>query len=138
LDIHVEWQGGLKFSGESLFGLPISTDASLQAGGNEDGYKPTELLFFALAGCTGMDVVLISKKMRQEIKGLKIKVTADQREEQPKAFTKAHIEYIVTGAGLDQSKLEQAIKLSEEKYCSVGATLSGLVRITHTLTMVEG
>jgi putative redox protein len=138
LEINVEWQGGLKFSGESLFGLPISTDASLQAGGNEDGYKPTELLFFALAGCTGMDVVLIGKKMRQDIKGLKIKVTADQREEQPKAFTKAHIEYVITGTGLESDKLEQAIKLSEEKYCSVGATLCGMVKITHSLTIVEG
>lgn len=138
MEISVEWQGGLKFSGESLFGLPISTDASLQAGGGEDGYKPTELLFFGLAGCTGIDLVQIGKKMRQDIKGLKIKITADQREELPKAFTRAHIEYIVTGAGLDSAKLEQAVKLSEEKYCSVGATLSGITKITHTITIVEG
>lgn len=132
------WQGGLKFSGESLFGIPISTDGSLQAGGNEDGYKPTELVFFALAGCTGIDIVVIAKKMQQEVSGLAIKINVDQREEYPRAFTKAHITYTFTGKNLHKGKLEQAIMLSEEKYCSVGATLAGMMKITHECIIIEG
>jgi putative redox protein len=132
------WQGGLKFSGESLFGLPIATDGSRQAGGSEDGYKPTELVFFALAGCTGIDLVVIAKKMQQEVTGLTIKVNAEQREDYPMAFTRAHIIYTFTGRNLNKSKLEQAIMLSEEKYCSVGATLAGIMKITHSCIIKEG
>jgi putative redox protein len=137
VNVSMDWQKGLKFSGRSAFGHEISTDGSKQAGGQEDGYKPPELLLFGLAGCTGIDVVVIAEKMSQEITGLKINVSADQREEFPKAFNKIHLEYIVTGKNIDPDKLENIITLSEEKYCSVGSTLNGVARITHSYKIVE-
>ena len=137
MDIQMDWQGGFKFSGTSLFGHSISTDASKKAGGNEDGYQPLELLMFGLAGCTGIDVVLVAKKMRQEITDLKVKIRAEQREENPRAFITAHIEYIFTGRNLDEKKLERSIQMSEEKLCSASATLAGVTKITHSLRIEE-
>lgn len=138
MEISMDWQGGLKFSGESRFGHPITTDGSMAAGGNEEGYQPVELLMFGLAGCTGIDVVLIGKKMRLQIDGVSVKVNYEQREEHPRAITTAHLDYRITGKNLDPAQIERVIQLSEEKYCSVGATLAGVTKITHGFTITEG
>ena len=110
MNISMDWKGGLKFTGTSRFGHEISTDGSKKVGGGEAGYQPLELLLFGLAGCSGIDVVLIAQKMKQEITGLEIKIKAEQKEEHPRFITKAHIEYIFTGKGLDTDKLEKAAR----------------------------
>jgi putative redox protein len=138
VDIRMDWQGGLKFTGVSRFGHTITTDGSKQAGGNEEGYQPVELLMFALAGCTGIDMVSIGQKMRMEITGVSVQVSYQQREEHPRAIATAHLDYRITGKGLDPAKVERAIQLSEEKYCSVGATLAGVTKITHSFSITEG
>ena len=138
IEAKVKWAGGLRFEGTSLFGHPIATDASLAAGGDENGYKPTELLFFGLAGCTGIDVVNILKKMRQELTGLEIEVKAFQPDEFPKPFNKIEVKYIFKGRNLDKSKVEQAIKLSEDKYCAVSQTLGGMAKLTSNYEIIEG
>ena len=137
MEINMDWQGGLKFSGTSRFGHGISIDAAKKVGGNEDGYLPMELVPFSLAGCTGIDVICIGRKMRQEITKLKINIKAEQRDEHPRSFTKAHIEYIFTGKNLEPGKVEKMITLSEERYCSVSASMSGNVEITHSYRIVE-
>jgi putative redox protein len=133
----MDWKGGLKFTGTTLYGHEISTDGSKKAGGQEDGYQPVELLLFGLGGCTGMDIVLIAEKMEQEITDLKINIEAEQKEEHPRFISRANIEYIFSGKNLKKEKLEQAVALSEEKYCSVRATLSGMTRITHSVKIIE-
>jgi putative redox protein len=138
VNISMEWQGGLKFTGTSRFGHQISTDGSKKAGGNEDGYQPVELLLFGLAGCSGIDVVSIGAKMKQDITSLTINIKAEQKEEHPRFISKAHIEYNFTGKGLKMEMLERAVQLSEEKYCTVGTTLSGITKITHTVNIEEG
>lgn len=137
MEINMDWQGGLKFTGKSRFGHQISTDGSKKIGGAEEGYQPLELLLFGLAGCTGIDVIMIGQKMRQEITGLKLNIKAQQREEHPRAFTKAHIEYIFSGKNLDQAKIEKMVDLSEERYCSVSASMKEVVRITHSIIIEE-
>jgi putative redox protein len=134
----VDWQGGLKFTGKSKFGFDITLDGSKKAGGEEDGYQPLELMIYALAGCTGMDVISIAKKMKQDVSNLQINVESEQKEEHPRFMTKAHIEYIFTGKNLKKEMLERAIQLSEEKYCVVGTTLSGITKITHSMKIEEG
>jgi putative redox protein len=134
----MDWKGGLKFTGTTLFGHELSTDGSKKAGGSEEGYQPLELLLFALAGCTGIDVVLIAKEMKQEITDLAVNIEAQQKEEHPRFVTKAHIEYLFTGKNLKREMLERAVSLSEEKYCSVGTTLSGVTKITHSIEIKEG
>lgn len=124
MTIKMDWAGGLKFKGESLFGHEILTDAALASGGEESGYKPSELVLFALAGCTGMDVIRILQKQRQDVSALEIEVTAHQEEHSyPRPFHTVEVKIKVRGNNLEQEKLERAIALSEEKYCAVGQTI---------------
>jgi putative redox protein len=123
LTAKMTWAGGLKFEGTSVFGHKIATDAPLGAGGNEDGYKPTELLLFGIAGCTGIDVVRILEKQKQQLISLEIQLTAHQGDEHPRPFHTIEVKYIATGPDLDEKKLAQAIELSESKYCVVSQTI---------------
>lgn len=90
-----------------------------------------DLLLFGLAGCTAVDVVIILKKQRQPVQGVTVKVRGERATEHPKVFTKIHIEYLVTG-DLDPKKVERAIQLSEEKFCSASAMLRKTAEITHS------
>ena len=93
------------------------------AGGT--GPKPIELVAAGLAGCTAFDVVtILRQKYHQKVTGYEVRVEADQAERPPQVFTAVRIHHVVTGFELDVAALEEAIRLSEEKYCSVGATLA--------------
>jgi putative redox protein len=133
----LKWTDGIRFEGTSVFGHRIVTDGARAAGGRESGYKPTELVMYGLAGCTGVDVVSILTKMRQNISGVEIEVKGYQPDDYPKLFNRIEIKYIFTGKNLDRDKIEQAIKLSEEKYCSVSLTLRGIANITSTFEIRE-
>lgn len=139
IDARMKWAGpgGIKFEGVSCFGHKIATDGGKKAGGNEDGYKPTELVLFGLAGCSGVDVVRMLEKMRQQLSGVEIEIKAFQPDKFPKPFNKIEIKYIFRGKNLDRAKVEQAVNLSEEKYCAVGLTLSGVAKITSTIEILE-
>lgn len=121
--IQMNWAGGLKFTGVSAFGLPITTDVAAEAGGEASGYRPSELLLFAVASCTGVDVVRILAKQRQELTSLEIEVIGTNGDTYPKPYHTVEIKYRATGRNLDPEKLRQAIALSEEKYCMVSQTL---------------
>ena len=133
----VKWTGGLRFEGKSKFGLPIATDANKKAGGDENGYSPLELVLFGVAGCTGIDVIRILEKKRQKVTGLEIEVTGYQPEEYPKPFNKVEIKYLFEGENLDPAKIEHALELSEQKYCSVSQTIAGTAEISHTFVIKE-
>jgi putative redox protein len=137
VEAKMKWTGGLRFEGESLFGHPIATDAALSAGGDENGYKPTELLLYGLAGCTGIDVLSILKKMKQELTGLEIEVKGHQPDQFPKPFNRIEVKYIFKGKNLDRAKVEHAVELSENKYCSVSQTLKGIANIIPTIEIQE-
>jgi len=83
-----------------------------------------ETFLMALGGCTGMDVVPILRKMRAPLESLTIHITANQRAEHPRVFTNVHVRFIATGSGLRPEQVKKAVKLSEEKYCSISAMLS--------------
>ena len=123
LSAKMAWKGGLKFEGISTFGFAVAADIRKDLGGNEEGARPTELLLYAVASCTGVDVVRILQKQRQKIDSLEIEVIGHQREEHPKAFVRLEVKYIVRGANLDEKKLARAIELSESKYCSISETI---------------
>lgn len=90
------------------------------AGGT--GPKPIELVAVGLAGCTAFDVItILRQKYRQKVTGYEVRVEADQAERPPQVFTAIRIHHVVSGFDIDPSAIEQAIRLSEEKYCSVGA-----------------
>jgi putative redox protein len=133
----LKWAGGIRFEGKSEFGLDIATDGVKKAGGTENGYKPTELVLFGLAGCTGVDVVKILEKMRQDVTGIEIEVKGYQPDEYPKPYNRIEVKYVFRGKNLDESKIARAIALSEDKYCMVSLSLKGVARITSSYEIIE-
>ncbi len=98
----------------------------------------SDLLPMSLIGCSSYDVVEILEKQRQELTQLKVSAEAVQDETPPWKFKKIHIRYQAIGRGLDPEKVKKAIQLSEEKYCSVYATLRDVIEITHEVEVLEG
>ena len=96
------------------------------------GVKPSDMLVMALCSCSAYDVVTILKRQRQALTGLTITAEAAQASEPPYAFTTIHLHYVATGHDLDDKKVERAIALSEEKYCSVAATIRGVAQLSHS------
>ncbi len=106
------------------------------AGGT--GPKPIELVAMALAGCTAFDVVtILRKKYHQKVTGYEVRVEADQAERPPQVFTVVRIVHVVTGYEIDSAAVEEAIRLSEEKYCSVGAMVKQTATLETTYEIVE-
>ena len=118
--ISSEWKGNLTF--EATVGEhKITNDAPLEGGGDNLGPSPKKMLLVALAGCTGMDVVTILKKMRVNVEKCNISVEAEMRDEHPKYYERMHVVYEFTGKDLPKDKLEKAVKMSRETYCGVVA-----------------
>lgn len=106
------------------------------AGGT--GPKPIELVAVGLAGCTAFDVItILRQKSHQKVTGYEVKVEADQAERPPQVFTSVRIHHVVTGIDIDEAALQEAIRLSEEKYCSVGAMLQKSANLHTTYEIVN-
>jgi len=99
--------------------------------------SPMELLLVALGGCTGVDVIDILKKKRQHVTDYRIEVHGDRREEFPRAFIKLYVKHIVTGRAVSDKAVARAIELSDQKYCSVAATLRGTAEIVTSYEIIE-
>ncbi|MCL6472397.1 MAG: OsmC family protein [Firmicutes bacterium] len=132
LKTRVKWVDGRQFIGINERNSGVVMDALIEAGGEGIGFKPTELLLISLAGCTAMDVISILGKKRQVITDFSVEVEGIQREDYPQAFENIKLIYRIKGENVDKAAVERAIQLSEEKYCSVRATLEGNPEITHT------
>ena len=111
-------------------GNAIQMDGSPKIGGQNLGARPMEVLLMSLAGCSSIDVLSILKKMKQDVTGYDVEVTAERRDEVPSIFTKIHIKFIVKGNDLDEAKVNRAAQLSAEKYCSVSKILEPTAEIT--------
>ena len=135
----VTWVGpGLRLVGEASSGPAIVLDHVLPGEeGRETGPRPLELLLIGLAGCSAMDVVSILQKKRQPFTGLQVKVTAERADEHPRVYTHIHLEYVVTGQGVEPQAVERAIELSQTKYCPAAAMLSKAVEITTSYQIVQ-
>ena len=123
------WKGKLSFTGKGDSGHEIPLGASSSIGGDDDGLRPMELFALGLAGCTGMDVISILQKKRQEITAFEVEVHMNRADEHPKVFTEAEIEYFVTGNGVQEKAVVRAIELSAERYCPAQAMLGQIMPI---------
>jgi putative redox protein len=135
--IESTWQGKMKFD-TVVNGHHFFID---QAGENGDdaGPRPKPLMLAALAGCTGMDVISLMKKMRQEVAFFNLVVEGDTEDEHPNAYVRMHIIYEFRGKDLDPEKIEKAISLSMERYCGVSAVYrKAKVELTHEFRILEG
>ena len=132
-EVQITWVQNEQFIGTD------STNHSIVLSTAKDGTgsKPSDLLLVALGACSGVDVVGILIKKRQSFTGLQIKVSGQQDTDPPWTFRKLHIEYILRGNGISEKAVQQAIELSEDKYCSVAATLRGVAEITSSFRIVE-
>jgi len=129
---------GVSFVGQSESGHSVVMDGAPESGGKNLGVRPMEMLLMGLGGCSAFDVVLILRKGRQQVSDCVADLSATRADSDPKVFTQIHVHFTVTGKGLDPKRVEQAVKLSAEKYCSASIMLGKTAEITHDFAVVEG
>ncbi len=133
----VKWLDNMSFVGESASGHSVVMDGPPEAGGRNLGVRPMEMLLLGLGGCSAFDVVLILQKSRQPILDCEVLVEAERADKDPKVFTRIHLHFIVTGKNLPREKVERAIKLSADKYCSASIMLGKTAEVTHDFEIIE-
>jgi len=132
-EITSTWQGEMAFFAENAAGGKVQMS-------NLDGTPavgPMQLLLAALGGCTGMDIVSILKKKRVDLTGFQIKVNAERAQNYPMVWKDIEVTYLLWGNNLKEKDVEQAIELSEEKYCSVGIMLGKAATIKSTYRILK-
>ena len=137
MNLSVNWVDGMLMVGKSHSGHSITMDGPIEIGGENLGVRPMEMLLLGVAGCTMIDVVTTLQKMRQDLSHCETKINAERANEHPKVFTDIHIHFIVKGKDLDSKKVDKAITLSAEKYCSASIMLGKTAKITHDFEVLE-
>ncbi|MBA2334495.1 MAG: OsmC family protein [Blastocatellia bacterium] len=137
---HSSYKASVLYAGDEFFiGTPPSGHAQVidTNGDRKAATTPMEMLLVSVAACTAADVISILKKKRQDVTDYKVEVTADRREDHPRAFSKFHVHHIVYGRGVSEKSLADAIELSDTKYCSVAATVRPTAKITTSFEIFE-
>ncbi|GAB6054139.1 OsmC family protein [Magnetospira thiophila] len=129
----VTWTGGMTFNGVSASGHELVID-----GKRVEGPSPMELLLLGAGGCSSIDVVMILEKMREQVSGVECRLEAERADSDPKVYTQIDMHFIVTGKGLSPDKVDRAVHLSAEKYCSASIMLAKTATITHSFEIIEG
>ncbi len=139
MECTVRWSGnGMTFLAETGSNHLVAMDGAPDGGGRNLAPRPMEMVLLGTGGCTAYDVVVILKKSGQDITGCEVKMTSERAATDPKVFTKIHMHFIVRGQALKRNLVEQAIRLSHEKYCSASAMLGKTAAMTHDYEIVEG
>ncbi len=129
----VTWVEDRRFMGSASSGHAVVVDASTQ----KQGSSPMELVLIGMAGCTAYDVMNILEKKRQVVTGLEVTARAERADEPPRVYTRIDVEYIVRGRGVKQKAVEDAIRLSKQKYCSASVMLEKTAEVTTSYRIVE-
>lgn len=133
----VKWLDKMSFVGESASGHSVVMDGPEEFGGQNLGIRPMEMLILGLGGCSSFDVMLILKKSRQQVEHCEVELDYDRADENPKVYTRIHMHFTVSGRNLDALKVEKAIQLSADKYCSASIMLGKTASITHDFEIRE-
>ena len=123
----------MKFAAEAGSGFSLRMDSGEQT----TGFSPMELILVGLAGCTGMDVISILQKKRQQVTGLEVRVVGRRAEVHPMVYTEIDVEFLVEGRRVDARAVERAIELSRDKYCSVSNMLKRVAALNCSYRIVE-
>lgn len=134
----IKWIENVAFLGETGSGHALVMDGAPESGGKNLGPRPMEMVLIGAGGCSAFDVIEILRKGRENVTDCVIDISAERAPTPPKVFTQIHFHYIVTGKNLNPSKVERAIKLSADTYCSATAMLSKTAAVTHDFEVVEG
>ena len=137
MTIKVNWQGGKAFEATSSTGHKVMMDASKEVGGEDKGSRPMELLLMGLGGCSGIDVVMMLEKGKQDVKDCQMEITSERADAIPAVYTKINLHFKVTGTELNEKKVARAVSLSAEKYCSVSKMLEKTAEMTHSYEIIE-
>jgi len=127
----------MSFVGESGSGHSVVMDGPPELGGRNLGVRPMEMLLLGLGGCSSFDVVLILQKSKQQVTDCEVQIEAERADKEPKVFTRIHMHFVVSGRNLATDKVERAIKLSAEKYCSASIMLAKTAEVTHDFEIRE-
>jgi putative redox protein len=132
------WVEGLRFIGGSGSGHGVIMDGSkADSPGGSLGPSPMEMLLLGMAGCSGIDVVHILQRMRQDVTDCQVEVVAARCEEEPRVFTTIKAKFTVSGRDLKHDRVEEAVRLSAEKYCSASVMLGKTAKIDHEIVVIE-
>lgn len=133
----VKWLDGVAFVGESGSGHAVVMDGAPEAGGRDIGIRPMEMLLMGLGGCSAFDVMHILRRGRVAVDDCVVEVEAERAPEDPKVFTAIHLKFTVSGPKLPHDKVERAVQLSADKYCSASIMLGKTATITHAIEVVD-
>jgi putative redox protein len=138
MECKVRWTGeGMSFMAETGSSHLVAMDGAPEGGGRNLAPRPMEMVLLGTGGCSAYDVVVILKKSGQDVTGCEVKLSAERAATDPKVFTKIHMHWTVRGRGLKRNLVEQAIRLSHEKYCSATAMLVKTAEMTRDFEVVE-
>ena len=138
MNAEVNWKGRLTFTGTAGSGFEVPLGSYPEVGGDDDGFRPMELMAVSLAGCTAMDVISILGKKRQEVSDFRVKVDAERTDQHPKVFTSAVIEYHLAGKEISEKAVTRAMELSAESYCPAQAMLGKVMPLELKYFIYEG
>ncbi len=134
--IGIQWEGKMLFNVDSIGGS-FKIDADSDVGGEGLGPRPKSLMLSSLAGCSGMDVVSLLKKMRAEVDKFEIDVTGELTDVHPKYYHKVHVEYRFYGKDFKKDKIEKSVNLSQDRYCGVSEMFRQFAELTHEIKYIE-
>ena len=138
LEGRVELLTEMTFRGVSGSGHDMLMDSEPGPGGQDRGPRPMEVILLAFGGCTGMDVISILRKMRQDVSGYEVRLVGERTEQQPTVFTDVTVEHVVRGRDINLDNVRRAIELSATRYCPVSAMLSrGGVHVTERYRVID-
>jgi putative redox protein len=137
MDCIVRWGDGMTFVAETGSGHLVSMDGAPEGGGRNLAPRPMEVVLAGAGGCTAYDVVVILKKSGQQVTGCEVSLQAERAATDPKVFIKIHYHFVVRGKNLKRNLVEQAVRLTHEKYCSATAILVKTAEITRDFEILE-
>ncbi|KLN61990.1 hypothetical protein WH96_00090 [Kiloniella spongiae] len=133
----IKWIENVAFMAESGSGHAVVMDGAIEGGGRNLGPRPMEMLLMGMGGCSAYDVVYILKRGRENVEDVDVDVEAERAETDPKVFTKIHMHFRVKGEGLNEKKVERAVELSADKYCSASIMLGKAAEVTHSFELIN-
>ena len=139
MECTVRWSGeGMSFLAETGSNHLLAMDGAPDGGGRNLAPRPMETVLAGTGGCSAYDVVVILKKSGQDVTGCEVRLSAERAATDPKVFTRIHMHWVVRGRGLKRNIVENAVRLSHEKYCSATAMVSKTAEVTRDVEIVEG
>ena len=137
MDCTVRWSGGMTFLAETGSNHLLTMDGAPEGGGRNLAPRPMEVVLAGAGGCTAYDVVVILKKNGQKVTGCEVRLEAERAATDPKVFTRIHYHFTIRGRGLKRNIVEQAVRLTHEKYCSATAILGKTAEISKDFEIIE-